>query len=87
MLRTNATEAANRDTPFFVNNPLSSLFSECTLPLNGERISTNNANFAHKNSIEIEFYCGNDAKKTWLAFQGFYYKENPLAIDGNGRRA
>ena len=35
VLRTHATEAANRDTPYFVNNPLSSLFSECTLSLNG----------------------------------------------------
>ena len=56
VLRTHATEAANRDTPYFVNNPLSSLFSECTLSLNGEKISTTNANFAHKSFIETEFY-------------------------------
>ena len=43
VLRTIATEAANRDTPYFVNDPLSSLFSECTLSLNGEKISTTNA--------------------------------------------
>ena len=48
VLRTHGTEAANRYTPYFVNNPLSSLFSECTLSLNGEKISTTNANFALK---------------------------------------
>ena len=87
VLRTHATEAANRDTPYFVNNPLSSLFSECTLSLNGERISTTKANFAHKGFIETEFSYGNDAKKTWLACQGYYYEENPSAIDGARRRA
>ena len=30
---------------------------------------------------------GNDAKKTWLACQGYYYEENPSAFDGAGRRA
>ena len=84
VLRTHATEAANRDTPYFVNNPL---FSECTLSLNGEKISTTNANFAHKSFIETEFSYGNDAKKTWLACQCYYYEENPSAIDGAGRRA
>ena len=87
LLRTHATETASRDTPSFVNNPLSSLFSECTLSLNGEKISTTNANFAHKSFIGTEFSYGNDAKKTWLACQGYYYEEIPSAIDGNGRRA
>ena len=88
VLRTHATEAANRDTPyFFVNNLLSSLFSECTLSLNGEKISTTNANFAHKSFIETEFSYGNDAKKTWLTCQAYYYEENLSAIDGAGRRA
>ena len=87
VLRTHATEAANRDTPYFVNNLSSSLFSECTLSLNGEKISTTNANFTHKSFIETEFSYGNDAKKTWLACQSFYYEENPSAIDGAGRRA
>ena len=87
MLRTYATEAANRDTSCFVNNPLSSLFSECTLSLNGEKISTTIADFADKSFIEIKFAYGNDAKKTWLACQVYCYEENPSAIDGNGRRA
>ena len=62
VLRTHATDAGLKDTPYLVNNPLSSLFSECTLSSNGEKISTNNANFAHKNMIETEFSHGNDAK-------------------------
>ena len=57
------------------------------MPLNGEKISTNNANFAHKIFIETKFSYGNDSKKTWLAFQGSYNEKNPLAIDGNGMRA
>ena len=86
VLQTHATEAAQRDTPYLVNNPFLSLFSECTMSLNGEKISTTNANFAHKSFIETEFSNGNDAKKTWLAFQGYYYEDNPSGIDGaNGR--
>ena len=87
VLRTHATEAANKDTPYFVNIPLSSIFSECTLSLNGEKKSTTIANFAHKSFIETEFSYGNDTKKTWLACQGYYYEENPSAIDGAGGRA
>ena len=56
-----ATEAANRDTPIFVNKPLSSLFFECTLSLIGEKLSTTNANFAHKSFDETEFSSGKDA--------------------------
>ena len=56
------------------------------MSLNGEKISTTNANFAHKSFIETEFSHGNDAKKTWLACQGYYYEDNPSGIDGaNGR--
>ena len=35
--RTHATEAGQLDTSYLVNNPLSSLFSECTMSLNGEK--------------------------------------------------
>ena len=87
VLRTHATEAAQRDTPYLVNNPLSSLFSECTMSLIGEKISTTNANFAHKSFIETEFSQGSDAKKTWLACQGYYYEDNPSGIDGANERA
>ena len=86
-LRTHATGATNRDTPYFVNNPLSSIFSECTMSLNGEKISTTNAIFAHESFFETEFSYGNDAKKTWWSCQGYYYEKNPSAIDGAGRRA
>ena len=86
VLRTHATEAAQRDTPYLVNNLLSFLFSECTMSLNGEKKSTTNANCAHKSFIETECSHGNDATKTWLACQGFYYEDNPSGIDGaNGR--
>ena len=41
----------------------------------------------NKSFIETEFSYGNDAKKTWLAFHGYYHEENPSAIDGAGKRA
>ena len=59
VLRTHATEAAQQDTPYLVNNSFSSLFSECTMSLNGEKISTTIANFSHKSFIETEFSHGN----------------------------
>ena len=68
--RTHATGAAQRDTPYLVNNPHSSSFSECTMSLNGEKISANNANFAHKSFIETEISHCKNAKKAWLACQG-----------------
>ena len=55
VLRTHATEVAQRDNPNLVNNPLLSLFSECTMSLSGDKISTTNVNFAHKSFIETEF--------------------------------
>ena len=67
MFKTHVTEAANRDTPYFVNNPLSSFFSKCTLSLNGEKISTTNANFANKSFFETEFsYVKRPRKHGWL---------------------
>ena len=86
-LRTHAREAGQRDTPYLVHNPLSSLFSECTMSLNREKISTANANFTHKSFIETEFSHSNDAKKTLLACQGYYYEDNPSCIDGANERA
>ena len=86
VLRAHATEAAQRDTPYLVNNPLSSLFSECKMSLNGEKISTTDSNFAHKRFIETEFSHGIGAKKTWFACQGYNYEDDPSGIDGaNGR--
>ena len=86
VLRTHATDSAQRDTPYLINNPFSSFFSECTMSLTGEKISSSKANFSHKSFIETEFSHGNDAKKTWLAFQGSYYEDNPSSIDSaNGR--
>ena len=54
--------------------------------MNGEKLPTTNANFAHESFIETKFPHGNDAKKTWLACQGYYYEDNPSGFDGaNGR--
>ena len=56
------------------------------MSLNGKKNWTTNANFGHKSFIETEFSHGNDAKKTWLACQGYYYEDIPSGFDGaNGR--
>ena len=79
LLPTHATEAANRDTPYFA---LSSLFFECTLSLNGEKISTTNANFAHKSFIDFEFSNFNDPKKHgWLVMVIPMKKINQLLME------
>ena len=54
--------------------------------MNGEKVSITNANFDYKSFIGTEFSHGNDAKKTWLTCQGYFYEDNPSGIDGaNGR--
>ena len=54
--------------------------------LEWRKVSTTNTNFAHKSFIETEFSHGNDAKKTWLACQGYFLDNNPSGTDcANGR--
>ena len=65
------------DSPYFCNNVLHSLFSDCTVSVNGLKISNANGYYAHKNFIETEFSHNKDAKNTWLACQGYSYEENP----------
>ena len=56
------------------------------MSLSGEKTSTTNANFAHKSFIETEYWNDIDAKKTWLACQGYYNEDIPTGIDGaNGK--
>ena len=81
------TEAADRDTPCFVNNTLHSLFSECTVSANGFEISNTNGNYAHKGFIETDFSHGDSAKNTWLVSQGYYYEDEPQKVDGADTRA
>ena len=45
-----------------------------------KKISTTKDIFAHKSFIETEFSHGCDAKKTWLACQGYYDEDNPSGI-------
>ena len=50
------------------------------------KISTTNAHFVYKSDLETELSQINLAKKTWLAFQGSFYEDNPSAIVGaNGQ--
>ena len=85
-LRT-GTDATNTDAPYFSNNALRSLFSECTVSANGVKISNTNGNYALKAFIETEFFSEKTAKNTWLVCQGYYYEDEPAKIDGTEGRA
>ena len=80
-------DAGNTDSPYFSNNALHSLFSECTVSENGVNLSNTNCNYAHKAFIETEFSSGKTAKNTWLSGQSFYYEDEPAKIDRNDNRA
>ena len=69
------------------NNPLHSLFSECTVSANGVKISNTNGNYAHKAFIETEFSSVKTAKNTWIICQGYYYEDKPAKNDGADGRA
>ena len=85
-LRTGA-DAAGTDAPYFSNNALLSLFSECTVSANGVKISNTNGNYAHKAFIETEFSSSRTAKGTWLVCHGYYFENEPQKIDGQDDRA
>ena len=72
-----AGNAAATDAPFFVNNTLHSLFSECSITANGIKISSANGNYAQKAFIETEFSHNKEAKDTWLKCQGYSYEQQP----------
>ena len=65
---------------YFCNNVLHSLFSDCTVSANGQKISNSYRHFAHKRFIETEFSHNKEAKNTWLACQGSSYEENAGAL-------
>ena len=46
------------------------------------KVATTKANFSHKSFIETVFSHGNDANKTLLACQGYFYEDSPSGIDG-----
>ena len=75
-----AADVTKTDAPYFCNNILHSLFSDCTVSANGLKVSNANGNYAHKSFIETEFSHNKDAKATWLACQGYSYEENPGAF-------
>ena len=75
-----ATDVTKTDAPYFCNNVLHSLFSDCTVSANGLKISNANGNYDHKSFIETEFSHNKDAKNTWLACQGYSYEETPGAL-------
>ena len=74
---TAAADITKTDSPYFCNNVLHSLFSDCTVSANGLKISNANGNYAQKIFIETEFSHNEDAKNTLLACQGYSYDENP----------
>ena len=74
------TDKAKTEAPYFCNNVLHSLFSDCTVSANGLKISNANGNYAHKSFIETEYSHNKDAKDTWLACQGYSFEENPATL-------
>ena len=74
------TDNAKTDAPYFCNNVLASLFSDCTVSANGLKISNANGNYAHKSFIATEFSHNKDAKNTGLACQGYSFEENPATL-------
>ena len=75
-----AADVTNIDAPYFCDNVLYSLFSDCTVSANGLKISNANGNYTHKSFIETEFSHNKDAKANWLACQGYSYENNLGAI-------
>ena len=64
---TAAADVTKTDAPYFCNNVLHSLFSDCTVSANGLKILNANGNYAQKSFIETKFSHNKDAKNTWLA--------------------
>ena len=75
-----AADVTKTGAPYFCNNVLHSLFSDCTVSDNGLKISNANGNYAHKSFIETELSHNKDAKITWLACQSYSYEENPRTL-------
>ena len=57
-----ATDVTKTDAPYFCNNVLHSLFSDCTVSAGGLKISNANGHYAHKSFIETEFSHIKDTK-------------------------
>ena len=75
-----AADVTKTDAPYFCNNVLHSLVSDCTVSANGLKISNANGNYAHKSFNETEVSHNKEAKATLLACQGYSYEDNPGTI-------
>ena len=64
-------DGAGTDVPYFINNALPSLFSECTVSADGVKIDSIDGNYAHKTFIETELSSSRTAENTWLVCQGY----------------
>ena len=80
------SDVTKADTPYFCNNVLRSLFSDCTVSANGLKISGDNGNYAHKRFIETEFTHSKNAEGSWLACQGYCYEANKEGIAASRRK-
>ena len=70
----NAGAAGDRHHPSVVNNALHSLFSECNVFANGNKVSSTNGLYASKAFIETEFSTTKEAKDTWWVCSGYDYE-------------
>ncbi len=60
-----------------------SLFSECDLYANGNKISSANGLYGHKAYVETEMSHNMACKTTWLKCQGFNYEPAPATFADN----
>lgn len=58
----------------FVNHPMTSIFKQVDVTLNGKRVSDSTPTYAHRSMIELLTNYGNDAKKSQLTM-GLFYKD------------
>ena len=73
-------EITKTNFPYFCNNVLHSLFSDCTLSVNGLKTSNANGKYDHKSYTETEFAHYQDAENTWLECQSYCYGEKPKTL-------
>ena len=77
-LRYDNTDPTVSDSPFLVNNSLSSLFSDCILSSNVLKISNANCNFAHKSFMEQNFLTAKEPRTHGSSVRNIVLKTIPL---------
>ena len=72
-----AADVTKTDAPYFCNNVLHSLFSDCTVSANGLKISNANGTFAHKVSLKLNFLITKMLKQLGWHVKAIHTKKTP----------